>query len=207
MHYFRKVTDLETGEVHRISIGEHLPFAEAAQRFGVSQSTLVKVLLHLGLCQREYDPVAKSHRHRLHPEAVKKGLGFRIMGKHGPFDVLSPTALEWIEEDLKPLLAATELDLSTREAFQALNAFEADPLLKMGLEGEVYWLVNKFPELPVRQMAKGLGVSERLVHRYLDRRRKQLLGSSEQRSRQLPGNTSLKVNAGCSASELLKIER
>lgn len=182
MHFFRKVTDLETGEVYRLSIGEHLTFTEAAQRFQVSRSTLIKALLHLRLCQREYDPIAKSHRHRLHPDAVKKGLGFRIMGKHGPFDRLSPTALEWIEEDLKALIAATELDPPTREAFLALGMFERDPLLKMDIEGKVYWLMNNFPNIPVCQMAKRLGVSERIVHRYLTRRWEQLRRSSERRS-------------------------
>lgn len=205
MHYFRRVTDLETGEVHRISIGEHLTFDEAAHRFGVSRPTLIKVLLELKLCRPEYDAVAKSHRNRLHPEAVKKGLGFRIMAKHGPFDVLAPTALEWIEEDLKALLAATALDPSTREAFQTLNAFENDALLKMNPEGRVFWLANAFPDLPVRQMAKGLGISERLVHRYLDRRRKQIEEVSERRHRQLSTTAHPKLDIGRTAQELLSI--
>jgi predicted DNA-binding protein (UPF0251 family) len=174
MHYFRDVTDLEPGEAHRLSIGEHLTFTDAAQRFQISRSSLIKVLLHLNLCQKEYDKVAGEFRHRLHPEAVKKGMGCRIMGKHGPFDVLSPITLEWLEEDLKALLSVTELDRQTVEAFQALREFEADPLLKMDLEGKVYWLTNRFPMLQVRQMAKGLGVSERVIHRYLARRRSQL---------------------------------
>ncbi len=178
MHYFREVTDLETGEVHRISIGEHLTFTEAAERFQISRSSLIKALLHLNLCQKEYDKVAREFRYRLHPEAVKKGMGYRIMGKHGPFDVLSPSSLEWLGEDLKALLSVTEQDKETVEAFQALRDFEADPLLKMDLEGRVYWLVNNFPRLQVRQMAKGLGVSERVIHRYLARRRSQIERSS-----------------------------
>ena len=178
MEFFRKVTDLETGEVHRISLGEHLTFTEAADRFQISRSSLIKALLHLNLCQKEYDKVAREFRYRLHPEAVKKGMGYRIMGKHGPFDVLSPSTLEWLEEDLRALLSVTELDKQTVEAFQALREFEADPLLKMDLEGKVYWLTNKFPTLQVRQMAKALGVSERVVHRYLARRRFQMERSS-----------------------------
>ncbi|MGE5475160.1 MAG: hypothetical protein ACM3Q1_00765 [Bacteroidales bacterium] len=186
MHYFRKVTDLETGEVRKISIGEHLTFTEAAQRFKVTRSTLIKVLLHLGLVQQEYDPVANKHRHRLHPEAVKKGLGYRLMGPHGPFDVLAPTALEWIEEDLKALLAATTLDKPTIEALQALDRFDGARAGKLDVEGKVRWLVDHFPNLPVRQMAKGLGVSERVVHRYLDKRRDQLQRALERKNRPLP---------------------
>lgn len=185
MHYFRKVTDLETGEVKKISIGEHLTFTEAAQRFKVTRSTLIKVLQHLGLVQQEYDPVANKHRHRLHPEAVKKGLGYRLLGPHGPFDVLAPTALDWIEEDLKALLAATTLDKPTIAALQALDQFDRGRTEKLDVEGKVRWLVDHFPDLPIRQMARGLGVSESIVHRYLNKRRDQLQRALEQKRRPL----------------------
>lgn len=111
------------------------------------------------------------------------------MGKHGPFDVLSPSTLEWLEDDLKALLSVTALDKQTIEAFQALRDFEADPMLKMDLEGKVYWLVNRFPMIQVRQMAKGLGVSERVIHRYLARRRSQIERSSAWR--RLPSGEAL----------------
>lgn len=174
MHYFRKVTDLETGEVRKISIGEHLTFTEAAQRFGVTRPALIKVLLELNLCQKEFDEVAGEHRYRLHPEAQRKGLGYRIMGPHGPFDVLSPTALSWIEEDLKGFLAATTFDKETISALQALDTFDAQRLNKLDVEGKVRWLADHFPDLQVRQLAKGLGVSERVVHRYRTKRDDQL---------------------------------
>lgn len=174
MHYFRKVTDLESGEVRRVSIGEHLTFTEAAQRFGVTRRSLIKVLVELRLCQKEFDEVAGEHRYRLHPEAQRKGLGYRIMGPHGPFDVLAPTALSWIEEDLKGFLAATTFDKETVAALQALDAFDAQRLNKLDVEGKVRWLADHFPNLQVRQLAKGLGVSERVVHRYRTKRDDQL---------------------------------
>lgn len=188
MHYLRKVTDLETGEVKTISIGEHLTFTEAAQKFGVSRSSFRNVLLHLGLCQKEFDPVAGESRYRLRPEAVKKGLGYRIMGPHGPFDVLSPSALEWIEEDLKALLAATSFDKPTIVALQALDSFEADRHHKLDVEGKVRWLADHFPDLVVRQVAKGLGVCERLVHRYRTKQDDQLQRAWEKRRRSYPVN-------------------
>lgn len=179
MQYFRKVTDLETGEVKTVSLGEHLTFTQAAERFNVARSSLVKVLLHLGLCQKEFDPVAGEHRHRLHPEAQKKGLGYRILGPRGPFDVLAPTALEWIEADLKALLAATTFDKATVVALQALDGFDADRLRKLDPEGKIRWLDDHFPGLPVRQMAKGLGISESLFHRIRKKRADQVQQARE----------------------------
>lgn len=193
MHYFRKVTDLETGEVRKISIGEHLPFSEAAQRFGVTRSSLIKVLLHLGICQKEFDTVAGEHRYRLCPEAQKKGLGYRIMGPRGPFDVLSPAALEWIEEDLKALLAATTFDRPTITALQALYRFDADRTRKLDVEGKVRWLADHTPDLPVNQVAKGLGVSREIVHRYLKKRDDQLRRASERWRTSLPESGPLSV--------------
>lgn len=186
MDYFRKVADLETGEVRTISIGEHLTFTEAAQRFGVARSSLIKILLHLGLCQKEFDAVAGEYRYRLHPAAQKKGLGYRIMGPHGPFDVLAPTALEWIEADLKALLSATTMDQPTIAALQALDRFEAGRSERLDVEGRVRWLKDHFPDLPVRQVAKGLGVSERIVHRYLKKQDDQLRRALEARFRVFP---------------------
>lgn len=174
MHYFRKVTDLETGEVRRISIGEHLTVTEAAQRFGVARSSLVKVLLRLNIFQKEFDTVAGEHRYRLRPEAQTKGMGYRIMGKHGPFDVLAPTTLDWIEEDLKALLSASTADTKTIAALQALDTFDQGRTHKLDLEGKVRWVVDHFPEVSPSQVAKGLGVSEQIIHRYLTRRREQL---------------------------------
>ena len=192
MHYIRKVTDLETGEVRTVSIGEHLTFTEAAQRFNVARTSLIKVLLLLGVCQREFDPVAGEYRNRLHPEAQKKGLGYRILGPHGPFDVLAPSALVWIEADLKAFLAATTLDRATITALQALDAFDANRLHRLDVEGKARWLTDHFPGLPVRQVAKGLGVSERLVHRYLTRRERQI-AEKRKRLREAVGGLSTSV--------------
>lgn len=205
MHYLRKVTDLETGEVKTITIGEHLTFTEAAQKFGVSRSSFRNVLLHLGLCQKEFDPVAGENRYRLHPEAVKKGLGYRIMGPHGPFDVLSPSALEWIEEDLKGLLAATTLDRPTITALQALDSFEANRACKLDVEGKVRWLADHFPALPVHQVAKGLGVSREIVHRYLKKRSDQLRRGCERRTRSLPDSGPLVVTCYAPLQDFLPL--
>lgn len=115
------------------------------------------------------------------------------MGPRGPFDVLSPAALEWIEEDLKALLAATTFDRPTITALQALDSFDADRACKLDVEGKVRWLADHFPDLPVNQVAKGLGVSREIVHRYLKKRNDQLRRASERRRRSFPDSGSLSV--------------
>lgn len=174
MMYRRKVTDLETGEVKTVHIGDHLTFSEAANKFGVTRRSFTKVLTDLNLCQREWDEVAGQHRNRLPHEAVEKGLGYRIMGEHGPFDVLSPIALKWIEEDLSAILVAASQDPASQEAFQSLNAFIANRPKGLDVEGKVLWLMDHYPKLPTGRISEGLGVSKSLVHRYKRKREDQL---------------------------------
>lgn len=170
MIYRRKIPDLETGEIHTIHIGDHLTFTEAAVKFGVTRKAFTKVLTRLNLCQREWDEVAGQFRNRLHPAAVEKGLGYRIMAKHGPFDVLTPAALEWIAEDLSAILVATSQDPASQEAFQALNTFIANRQACLDVEGKVRWLLDCYPKLPVGRISEGLSVSASLVHRYRNKR-------------------------------------
>ena len=128
----------------------------------------------LGLCQREYDPVAHSHRNRLKPEAALKGLGFRIMGLHGPFDVLSPIGIEYVKEHLHEMLERVSIDQATRKALQAMKEYEERRLTALDTEGRVRWLIDHFPNLELTEIAKGLGISRQLVHRYKKKKEDQL---------------------------------
>ncbi|KZB52425.1 hypothetical protein [Thalassospira xiamenensis] len=174
MEYFRKVTDLETGNVYKISIGEHRTFTETAAHFEVARSSLIKVLLELGVCQKEYDAVIREYRHRLHPDAAKKGLGYRLMGPKGPFDVLSPTAIEWIGEELQDLLKSTSISPETRHALSKLQLFDTQYRERMNLEGRVRWLFYHFPDLNRTEVAKALCVSRTIVQRYIKIQQDQL---------------------------------
>ena len=177
MQYTRSITDYETGEVHRISIGEHLTITESAQKLKVSRKALTETLLRMDICQREFDEVAEKPRIRLHPEAAEKGLGFRIMGKHGPFDVLSPLCREIIEDDLKAYLASVSPE-RWRPAFATLadyERFRADQKMsKLDPRMRVSWLVDHYDDIPSQVIAGGIGVGKSLVYRYLDERQQQL---------------------------------
>lgn len=174
MEYKKKYTDLETGKVVTTSIGDHLPFREVAAKFQISRSTLIKVMTELGLCQKEYDPVALAYRNRLVPEAAEKGMGFRILGEYGPFDVLSPIAIEYIQENLAEMLEKTALDKATRDALSALREHEQQRRTNLNTEGKVRWLLDYFPNVELTQLAAGLGISRQVVHRYKKKKEDQL---------------------------------
>jgi len=169
LEYTRLVTDYETGEVHRISIGEHLTFSETAKKLEVSRLTLNKAMLEEGLCQREHDDVAEKTRVRLHPDAAEKGLGHRIMGPHGPFDVLSPMGREVAEGMLQRYLLSVSPD-RWRPAFEALKEFEGlrkewgqSPLTAQMRSS---WLEYHVGDIPIDVVSKGLGVSQELIYRH-----------------------------------------
>tara|TARA_A100000171_G_C2134649_1_gene149297 strand:- start:1934 stop:2554 length:621 start_codon:yes stop_codon:yes gene_type:complete len=194
MQYTRKITDQQTGETFEINLGEHLPFTEAANELKIKRSSLIKVLHNMGLCQKEYDAVAKEYRHRLKPEAKERGLGYRIMGKQGPFDVLSPSAMDWIKDELSGQLKATSISKETETAIEALSQFNNIRKEELNLEGKVRWLMDHFPNLPVADLSKGLGVSRAIVHRYRAIRKDQLAKKLEQRSAPLENKIDWPVN-------------
>lgn len=179
MQYYRNVTDYETGEVRRISIGEHLTITETARELKVKRKVLTDILKKMGICNREFDEVAGKPRIRLHPEAEEKGLGIRIMGEHGPFDVLSPLCREIIEDELKAHLASIS-PKRWKPAFEELARYErfrADKnMAKLDPKMRVCWLVDHFEGIPAELIARGIGVASSLVYRYLDYRKQQLAG-------------------------------
>ena len=177
MIYTRQVTDYETGEVFRISLGEHLTFTEVAKKLEVTRPVLNKAMMEGGLCQKEFDAVAGFYRVRLHPDAVEKGLGFRIISQHGPFDVLSPLGQELTEESLRAYLIANS-PTQWRPAFDALWDYEGERqrhgLGKMQAQMRVCWLLDHFGDIPADVIAKGIGVSWQLVYRHKSIRNGQL---------------------------------
>jgi len=174
MQYTRKITDQQTGEVFEIQLGEHLPLTEAANNLKIRRSSLLRLLLRLGICQKEYDSVARASRHRIKPEAVKKGLGYRIFAEHGPYDVLSPSAIDWVADELKVQSKTTDVKPETRTSIQALNSYENVRKEELDLEGKVRWLMDHFPHLQVADISRGLCISRALIHRYQTRRENQL---------------------------------
>ena len=194
MEYTRLETDYDTGEVFRISIGEHLPFTETAKKLEVSRLTLGKAMLEGDLCQREYDEVAKKDRIRLHPEAVEKGLGFRIMGERGPFDVLSLVGIEVAEGMLQSYLLSISPD-QWRHVFEALKDFEADRQKRgidpLSAKKRSSWIAYHFGEIPIEILAGGIGVCSSLVYRHKRIREARIKKLQRDQHRVLPDKTRL----------------
>lgn len=192
MRYTRKVTDYETGEVLTLEIGEYLTLKETADEFRVSRSTLTKAMLKIGLCQVEYDEVAGKNRNRLHPDAVEKGLGYRIIASYGPFDVLSPLGREVAKDGLDKFLISRSPE-RWRPVFEALKEFEEtrkeNMLEKLSSQMRVDWLFYHYGELPIHVLAEGIGVSKRLVYRHVNIRNSQLEKSKKLRESYHRNNT------------------
>ncbi len=173
MKYFKTVTDLETGKLRKISIGEHLTVSEAAIHFGVTRDSLMKVLLHLRICHKEWDKVAGQHRHLMCDEAVKKGLGFRALGEHGPYVVLSPSAISLLKDDLPAFLMAATRHKPTQKALMELEQQDKQLREPLDVEGKVRWLIDHHPNLSIRKAAGGIGVSESYFSRMMKKQRDQ----------------------------------
>jgi hypothetical protein len=132
--------------------------------------------------QREYDERSKVHRQRLTAGAVRSGFGIRHDNKgfnhdpdRSPFDVLSPLGVEYVRQHVPAALAAIgELPAPVRKALAALQEASQKRRLEMTPEMRVYWLADHFPDLDAGHVAKGLGISETLVHRYRSRRQDQI---------------------------------
>jgi hypothetical protein len=176
MIYTHEVFDRTTGELVTLSDGDWITIAELGALHGLGRRQTTEVLRVMDVLQIETKEA--TSRHRLAEWFVKKGYGKRLHRKHDryPFDVLSPSGQQWIEE-LWPL-AIEEIETRKKagpvaEAMASLKLFKEDRK-EMSVEMEVYWLADHFPMLTETQMATVLSVSQPLVHRYLSKRQREL---------------------------------
>lgn len=182
MNYVRQVTDLDTGKKTWLDLGDHRPLSEVAKDLGVGPRRFREALAHMGLLSREWDDRSQQHRFRLTPGAVASGLGIRHDNKgfqydpeRTPFDVLSPTGVDYVRDHLSSALAAlSELPADVRDALADLEAYAALRNTEMTPEMRVCWLACHYPRLGASHIAQGLGISETLVHRYRARKERQI---------------------------------
>ena len=192
MNYTRQKTDYDTGEVYTLDIGDHIPFTEFAEKLEVGRKLLMKALLEDGVCQREYDEVAGKHRNRLHPDAVEKGLGYRINGEHSPFDVLSPLGQEVAKEALKTY-QKKHGPQKWCPMFEALHDYEEDRksnnMGKLTAQMKVCWLLDNFGDVPPEVIARGISVSRQLVYKHIRIRNMQLETAHARKTGPLSSNS------------------
>lgn len=197
MQYFKKITDRETGKDYMISIGEHLTFTEAADKFEISQKLFRELLVELNVCQKKYDEKAGNYRTRLLPEAAEKGLGFRIDqgqhntkdGKYYPFDVLSLFGQEYVEPEVRALLFKRSPE-AYQGAFNDLVSYEESRkekrMTSLTTQMRVCWLEDHYGDIPKDVVEGFLGVSKRVIYKFTQIRTSQL----EKSKRQLEGRNS-----------------
>lgn len=187
MQYMQPVIDLDTGKKAWLDLGDHLPLSDVAKMLGVGPRRFRAVLVHMGILHREWDDHAKEHRNRLTPGAVQSRFGFRHDNKgfrhdpdRSPFDVLSPLGVEYVREHLaSALIELNKLPKPVQDALARLEDAQAKRQSEMTPEMRVYWFADHYPELDAAHVAKGLGISEALVHRYRGRRVRQIRDATE----------------------------
>lgn len=187
MQYKQPVVNLDTGEKSWLELGDHLPLTDVAKELSIGPRHFRQVLVHLGILHREWDDRSRQHRRRLTPGAVQSGLGIRHDNKGfqydpdaSPFDVLSPLGVQYVRDHLfAALMHLGELPENVRNAVAALDAAASKRLTSMTPEMKVSWLTHRDPDLAAADVAKALGISETLVHRYRGRRTEQIRRAKE----------------------------
>jgi hypothetical protein len=182
VQYTRKIVDLDTREKQWLELGDYQTVTEVAKALAIGERHFRSVLVHMEILHREWDERGRQHRHRLTPGAVKSGLGIRHDNigfdhepERSPFDVLSPAGVEYVRDHLRASLEAVNaLPAKVCEALAALDKADKKRRSEMTPEMRVCWLDQHYPDFGASVVAKGLGISETLVHRYRGRRQDQL---------------------------------
>lgn len=174
-------------------MGDWITVTELGQTYGVSPRRVRAVLHHMGLLQ----PEGRHGRYRLASFAVERGYGKRIeksKKSKWPFDVISPEGQQLITTSWHDTVADMDAEVTNHagraSAAESLQSFrrkrEEMSLSVMQAQQEVCWLCDYFPDLTNRDIAAILDVSEQLVGRYVNTRRKQRRELREKRDRSLP---------------------
>ncbi|WP_197739347.1 hypothetical protein [Methylobacterium sp. P1-11] len=191
MKYTEQVFDRRTGELVEVSAGDWITITELGEMKGVTARRIRIILREMGFL---YVEGGRTHnRHRLTPEVVKQGFGKHIPAKppkvRYPFDVISPAGREWIEARWSEAVAALESKLASTviaQASEALNAFRAERLNDLNVQGCVIWLCDHFPDLTHTEMASVLDVTQQVVSRYVSIRSRQKASAMLRVSQPLP---------------------
>jgi hypothetical protein len=182
MNYVRQITDYDTGTTEWVELGEHRPLSAVADELEMGHRAFRDALVAMGLLQREWDDMSKQHRHRLTPGAVRSGFGVRHDNKgfahdreRTPFDVLSPAGVQYVRDRLSStLVEMSKLPQHVADAIKALARFTEQRRSTMTAQMKACWLVDHYPALTASQIADGIGVSRRLVDRFISIRARQL---------------------------------
>lgn len=189
MEYFDTRLDRKTGELVEVSLGDWIPLTELGERYGVSARKVRLVLKEMNFVYIPGNHAKAAYR--LSNWALEAGFGRRIeRGKRikYAFYVISPAGQQWVAERWAGALASVdgrssgpELDLPRK----ALDGFQTARNRRLKVEEGVSWLSVHYPSLSQENIAAILCVSQPIVSRYVNTRRKQLREARERRARPL----------------------
>lgn len=168
MLYSKCVLDRATGQLVEVNAGNWITVTELGEAYGVGRKKIRAILHHMGLLR----PEGRHGRYRLTPSAVERGLGTRIdTPKSGrPFDVISPLGQRLIADawadTVRDLEEEVDGDVNLTAAKRGFAEQATRRSRPMTTQEEVCWLRDRFPALSYAQVAKLLGVDDRLVSRY-----------------------------------------
>lgn len=186
MEYFQEVLDRSSGQLLRVSQGDWITITELGDIMGAGRRETRAILRAMNFLVVEGQ--GRNARHRLAPWVTDRGWGRRIK-RTGcfPFDVLGPNARTWVERNWQS--AAEDIaDLSdaAKEAQQHFEAFLARRRNSdMPPQEQVCWLCDFYPELSQAEKGRIVGISQQLVSRFEQVRRRQLERKRIARDRQL----------------------
>ncbi|QRG05621.1 hypothetical protein EZH22_21570 [Xanthobacter dioxanivorans] len=166
--YVLETADPVTGEAISFDLGVSMTLSEFTDSMGVPLRLGRAVLVEMGLLQSE------GGRLRIKLEHQAAGLGMRLhkKGTRFPFDVLFPAGQAWAKERWSSAKAEVERHRGSAAALalQAYCDWRGGP---MTTQMDVCWLLDHFPELTTRDIARVLSVSEAAVFKWSSLRTRQ----------------------------------
>ena len=150
----------------------NMTIAAAAAYFGVQPTAFRRALVEMLVMSREYDMRAKTHRHRLTPDAVGYGLGLRydpVRRREYPVDILTQSGLDYIARHLQGALAEVRRKDQAKHAVAvaALKEWQSAQPDGFTAREAVEWLeLHHRDDIASPALAEILGCSESLIRRY-----------------------------------------
>jgi hypothetical protein len=174
VEYFQEVLDRASGELIKISQGDWITITELGEIMGAGKRETRAILRDMDFLVIEGR--GRNARHRLAYWVTERGWGRRLSRRGSyPFDVVGPEARKWVEERWEEIAEKTR-SLSpegetARSHLATFIAHRRNP--DMPPQEQVCWLCDFYPRLSQSEKGRIIGISQQLVSRFEEVRRRQ----------------------------------
>lgn len=174
MEYFQEVLDRSSGRLAKVSRGDWITITELGEIMRAGKRETRTILREMGFLVLEGQD--RNARHRLSSWVTDRDWGRRIKRKGCyPFDVIGPDARKWVEERWHTAVEKiADISAEARAAQMHLATFlrrRRNP--EMPSQEQVCWLCDFYPDLSQMEKARVVGISQQLVSRFEEVRRRQ----------------------------------